>query len=85
MSSTDLVSAVPPPEDRDADVKGRKFETTTEATCDIEVKPVELLISEPNKDDVEDEDDVDDDAAAAAPVGGLCSLSSREGSSIVLL
>lgn len=83
MSSTDLVSAVPPPEDRDADVKGRKFETTTEATCDIEVKPVELLISEPNKDDVEDEDDVDADAAA--PVGGLCSLSSREGSSIVLL
>lgn len=93
MSFTDVETSLEDKED--ADVKGRKFETTTEATWDIEVKPVELLISEPNNDDDDadvDADDMDEyeaedpgSAVAVCDKGGVCSLSSSEGNNIVLL
>lgn len=87
MSSADVEST--PPEAKDADDKGRKFETTTEATWDIEVKPVELLISEPNNDsaDTTADDDDDDDTVNGTVEGGgeWCNLSSSEGNNIVLL
>lgn len=88
MSSADVEST--PPEAKDADDKGRKFETTTEATWDIEVKPVELLISEPNNDSADttaDDDDDDDDTVNGTVEGGgeWCNLSSSEGNNIVLL
>lgn len=90
MSSADVETSL---EDKDVDDKGRKFETTTEATWDIEVKPVELLISLPSDDDddaaaavAEDDNNVGDIENVAVKGGsGDCNLSSKEGNNIVLL
>lgn len=77
-------------EDKDVDDNGRKFETTTDATCDIEVKPVELLISlVSNVCDAGDgaAPDIENAAVVTASATGsaVCNLSSKEGNNIVLL
>ncbi|KNC28845.1 hypothetical protein FF38_03367 [Lucilia cuprina] len=74
-------------EDKDVDDKGRKFETTTDATWDIEVKPVELLISLVSSAVDGDIEKVVIAAAAAAEEeeSGVCSLSSKEGNSMVFV
>lgn len=83
MADVESLSSPVLREDKDVDDKGRKFETTMDATWDMEVKPVELLISFAVA--TETAGDIEYVVNGGGDGGAVCNLSSNLGNKTVLL